>query len=594
MNSPPFPQFVQTFRRNVSAIIMMIAICLIPTGIGQRDILNFNGIPQLWRFLSASLHPNLSWELLKITLDASIVTLAYAICGTFLTLILGTIAGLLCSEVWWQTWQFRSATRRDNNPAFLAHIPYAIARFLLAIPRAIHELIWGLFLLNIWGLDPLVAVVAIAIPFGAITAKVFSEILDDTPRVALQALLSAGVSPLQAFFYSLFPQAFLNLLSYCFYRFECSLRSAAVLGVIGAGGLGYQILLSLQSLKYHELWTFFYALLILNAAIDAASAWLRQQFGCASRMDLTANSSMNSSIPLSQLANRKSSAQPNRGMLFGLLPIALILTGLAFWYINPDYGKLVSPRSQVLLQQFLTTLWPPDASLLLPQNGVTLSRVRWQDSLIAQGLDTIAMSVVGITIAAIGGLALAFPAARNFFLPGGILQGQTGQSWGTGWMAWGMVGLSHVLLLLSRAIPAPIWALVILYVMFPGILPGAIALGIHNLGILGRLMAEVIENLDPRPLQALRTTGASSISVFFYGVLPLVLPRFLAYSLYRWEVCMRETVIVALVGAGGLGRSLTEQLSSLDYRALVVTLAVFLILTFVVDALSAIVRRNLR
>jgi phosphonate transport system permease protein len=107
-------------------------------------------------------------------------------------------------------------------------------------------------------------------------------------------------------------------------------------------------------------------------------------------------------------------------------------------------------------------------------------------------------------------------------------------------------------------------------------------------------MAEVIENLDRRPLEALKTTGASDGGIFLYGILPLILPRFLAYSLYRWEVCMRETVIVGLVGAGGLGQILTEQLTSFDYRALVVTLTAFLSLTFGVDWVSGRLRQSVR
>ncbi len=161
-------------------------------------------------------------------------------------------------------------------------------------------------------------------------------------------------------------------------------------------------------------------------------------------------------------------------------------------------------------------------------------------------------------------------------------------------MGWGSLLVTRCLLLLSRAVPAPVWALVVLFVWFPGILPGAIALGIHNLGILGRLKAEVVENLDDRPLMALKAQGTPSLQVFFYGVLPLTFTRFLAYDLYRWEVCMRETAIVGIVGAGGLGYLMTEQLSSFDYRGLVVTLACFLGLTFGIDWISAIARRALR
>jgi phosphonate transport system permease protein len=135
---------------------------------------------------------------------------------------------------------------------------------------------------------------------------------------------------------------------------------------------------------------------------------------------------------------------------------------------------------------------------------------------------------------------------------------------------------------------------VFLFVMFPGILPGALALGVHNFGILGRLMAEVNENLDDRPVRALRALGASSGQMIGYGILPQNLPRFLAYMLYRWEVCLRETVIVGLVGAGGLGRLLTEQISSFDYGGVVITLGAFVVLTFGVDLISSRMRQTLK
>jgi phosphonate transport system permease protein len=145
-----------------------------------------------------------------------------------------------------------------------------------------------------------------------------------------------------------------------------------------------------------------------------------------------------------------------------------------------------------------------------------------------------------------------------------------------------------------RALSEAIWALVALFFLFPGILPGALGLGLYNLGILGRLMAEVTENLDPRPLRALQGQGASPAQVFLYGVLPATLPRCLAYVLYRWEVCIRATVMVGFVGAGGIGRLLADQMSSFDYRSVATSLVAMLALTFGVDILSSRIRRSLR
>ena len=153
---------------------------------------------------------------------------------------------------------------------------------------------------------------------------------------------------------------------------------------------------------------------------------------------------------------------------------------------------------------------------------------------------------------------------------------------------------SRGVLLLSRALSEGIWALLVLFVFFPGILPGAIALGFYNLGVLGRLMAETTENVDARPLRALKSQGATNAQLFLYGVLPQTLPKNLAYILYRWEVCVRATVVVGLVGAGGLGRLLGEQLASFSYRSVLTSLLFYIGLTFLVDMVSAAVRRAAR
>ena len=540
-------------------------------GLFQRELINAGGWTLVLRFLAAAIHPDLSPELLKLTLEATLKTLAYAVCGTALSVLIGLVGGVLSSEVWWQSVLAVSRGTTYRTPTY-----WLLVRAVLAIPRAIHELIWALFFVNIFGLDPLVAILAITIPFGAITAKVFSEILDETPRQALLALLNSGVPPLNAFIYSLIPQAFLNLLSYSFYRFECSIRSAAVLGIIGAGGLGYELLLSLQSLRYEQMWTFLIALILLSGITDLWSAMLRRRLGAPSRLDLN----------VLNLQERKKPVSKSDPVVKGSFLGGIVLVLFCFWYVQADYSKLWAPRTAQLLAGVVQDAFPPDGSQL--------------SQLFTLSLQTLAMSILAMAVAGLGGILLSFPAASNFLLPGGIFdrgksaqpsffRGDLNRWWGTS-----VLVCTRFLLLFVRAVPEPIWALIFLFVLFPGILPGAIALGLHNLGILGRLMAEVTENLDERPMRSLKALGATSPQVFLYSVLPLTLPRFIAYILYRWEVCIRATVIVGLVGAGGLGRLLTEQLSSFDYKGLLTTLIIFIALTFLVDLISASVRRTLR
>ncbi|MEI2578812.1 PhnE/PtxC family ABC transporter permease [Scytonema sp. PRP1] len=544
----PSPVNWQTFWGLL--FILSVVWSLSVAGVFEQDLINQGGWNLVVRFLVAALSPDLSPEFLLLTLDATLKTLAYAVCGTFFCVIIGLAGGVLSTQVWWKSVSFRGS-----------QAPWLIVRAILAIPRGIHELIWGLFFVNIFGLDPLVAVLAIAIPFGAITAKVFSEILDETPRGPLLALLNSGVPTLSAFAYTLIPQAFPNLLSYSFYRLECSIRSAAVLGIIGAGGLGYQIFLSLQSLRYEQMWTLMFALLLLSGGTDFLSGLLRQRLGVPSRLDLN----------VLNLNQQKLLRERDPVVTFSVLGAVALLI-FSFWYVKADFTKLWAPRSAQLLASVFHDLFPPDVSQL--NQMLTLSA------------QTLAMSILASTGAGLGGILLSFVAAREV--------GKMGRSGDGGTRGLMKSAFTRFLLLFARAVPEPIWALIFLFVLFPGILPGAIALAIHNLGILGRLMAEVIENLDERPLRSLKALGATQSQVFLYGILPLTLPRFLAYILYRWEVCIRATVIVGLVGAGGLGRLLTEQLSSFDYKGLLATLIVFLSLTFVVDIISASVRRSLR
>ena len=146
----------------------------------------------------------------------------------------------------------------------------------------------------------------------------------------------------------------------------------------------------------------------------------------------------------------------------------------------------------------------------------------------------------------------------------------------------------------TRAVPELVWALLIVFFLSPGILPGAIALGIHNLGIVGRLAAEVVEDMDPAPSRALRSSGAGMFQVFLYAVLPQTLPHFITYLLYRWEVVIRTTVVVGFVGAGGLGQVFRLSLSFFHYDQVTLIILWYLMLVLGVDFLSAWLRKMAR
>lgn len=557
----------------LAAFLVAVGWSVWQTGAFRREVINPRGWRLVERFLAAALRPDLSGEFLAVVVEATLQTLTYAVLGIAVSLALGAAGGLFASEVWWLS----ILPGRGGKPPRLARLAWGTVRAALAVPRAVHEILWGLFFLNIFGLNPMTVILAIGLHFGAVTAKVVSEILDETPRDAYHALRNAGAGALAAFFYALIPQAAPNLVAYGFYRFECAIRASAILGVVGAGGLGYQLYLSLDSLAYRQVWTLFYAMVFLSGLTDLWSSLIRGQLNSAARTSLCVDVACGN--PNTSNVTPRPIAAPTWVSRYSL-PLFGVLMIFSLLYVRPDVGIFFSERTQKLWAQIVSDLFPPRLDLAVFLNAAA---------------QTVAMSILALVIASVIGIVMAFPAAQNFALP--EPNGAKRRTWqGQVRRALGLATLvtSRTLLLFMRAIPAPVWALILLFVLFPGILPGAVALGIYAGGILGRLMAETAENLDDRPQRALRASGASGPATFLYAVMPSASPQFLSYILYRWEVCIRETIIVGLVGAGGVGRLLNDQLVAFDFRSIMGTLAGIIVMTFVVDLCSSVIRRQLR
>jgi phosphonate transport system permease protein len=539
-------------RRSVALAAVLATLgALLAAGVGRYEVIRTAGAAQLGEFFHAAVHPKLDGGFLALTAAATVTTFAYAVLGTALSLAIGLIGGVLSSETWW-----RSGTRGRRRRSAVAG--WAAARTALAAPRGIHEVVWGLLLLSLFGIQPIVAVLAIGIPFGAVTAKVFADILDETSRRPYTGLITAGASRPAAVVYGLLPPALSELFSYGFYRFECAIRSATILGLIGAGGLGFQLQLSFQSLQYDEIWTLLYALVVLCAAADFWSGMVRSR----------------RAAPRLLRAGRR----PRRDwVLVGSLVVAAVLVPFSAWWIGLDLSVLWADHTWSVAAQLFDAAWPPQLGAggfaeLFRLTGITL-----------------AMSIVAIVLAFLGGMLLAFPAANLSHLGGRSKGSSAGRA-----ARLLLVAATRGVLIVLRAIPPPVWALLLLFVFYPGLLPGALALGIYTVGVLGRLMAEAAENLDARPLRALRANGAPPPHVFCYGVIPAAAPRFVAYGLYRWEVTIRETVVVGVVGAGGLGVLLRQQLASFDYHGVLATILTLMLLTLLVDVGSALIRRSLR
>lgn len=538
------------------AVLAVIAWSVFKAGADPRDVINTRGWSQVQAFFSAMVRPDLSRDMLVLTARESAVTVGYALVGTALAVVLGSVGGLLLTERLWSPMHGAMARGR---------VGWLVARVGFAVPRSMHEVVFGLILVNILGLNPWVAVLAIGIPFGAVTAKVFAELLDDVPRGAEVALRASGAGRVTAILFATVPRALSDLLSYAFYRFECSLRSAAVLGIVGAGGIGFQLALSFQSLRYNEMWTLLWALILLSGIADRWSSAVRRRRNAAA-IEMHTNDPVTAPPP-----DRNS--RPERDRFISVsAALATIGVPIAMWRLDLDVTTLWDQRARTLAAELVSDSWPPQVG----SGG-------WSQ-LISDSLDTIALAVLSIALAWVIASPIAFLARRPHRHVGGV-RGAARR------LASAIVRFS---MLISRSVPPPVWAFIVVFVLFPGLWPGVVALAIYNAGILGRLQAEVIENADQRPAETLAAMGATNPGALTYATVPAVSGRFVALGLYRWEVAVRETVVVGVVGAAGLGRRLDEQTSSFDYDGILATIVALLVVTVLVDIASASIRRTLR
>ena len=214
-----------------------------------------------------------------------------------------------------------------------------------------------------------------------------------------------------------------------------------------------------------------------------------------------------------------------------------------------------------------------------------LSKSSWNLA-IRLSVNTLWMSILAILIASFAVVLTFMPASRSV-----AIDASQGRS---NWPSLLLFAFIRGVFLFSRSVPELVWAMLILFVFSPGIIVAAVALAIHNYGVLGRLSSEVVENMDQRPIRSIRSAGAGWGQVLIYGIIPQVMPQFVTYVLYRWEVIIRTTIVVGFVAAGGLGMHFRLNMSYQHFDDVGMLICCYLILVLFVDVLAAAFRRMLR
>ncbi len=220
-------------------------------------------------FLGDFFPPKLDPEFLLLVARETWRTVAIATAGIVLALAWAIPLALIAARP-------LSISALSGRMALVPAVLRQAVRWVLMLLRSVPELIWALIFVRVVGLGPTSGVLAIALTYAGMLGKVYAEILESSDAQPTQNLLRNGSGRLQAFFYGLLPQSATELTSYTVYRWECAIRSSAVLGFVGAGGLGQQMDASMKMFNGSEVATMLLVFMALVWLADRASGLLRK------------------------------------------------------------------------------------------------------------------------------------------------------------------------------------------------------------------------------------------------------------------------------------------------------------------------------
>jgi phosphonate transport system permease protein len=477
--------------------LMFLISALLCLAVADLAITALNPWAEMLRLVRGILRPNV----LSIEVWSVVWTVAFAVVGV----ALGATAGFALAIVF---------------PHFAAVRVSALAL------RSIHELFWALLLIQIFGLGATTGVLAIAIPYAGIFAKVFAEIIDEADLTA-ERVLPSGTSAVAAFAFARLPEVAERFKTYTLYRLECGLRSTLVLGFVGLPTVGFHLESYFKQGNYAEaaaLLGVFYLL------IGTRRLWARP-----------------ATLPL---------------LLIGSL--VLLPEGIGA-------GSPIANLARFLGHDIVPApLRKGDIGSLATWSAfaVWLQTIVW-NQVIPGAWNTIVLAQIALVGMGILALAL-FPLVSRLFA------GRIGQPAG------------RVLLVVIRSTPEYMLAYVLLQVLGPSMLPAIIALAVHNGAIVGYLMGRHADALDYRP------DAPRGINLYAYETTPRLFGQFLAYSLYRWEIIVRESAIFGILGVATLGYYVDAAISELRFDVVMVLTLATIGLCAMIDMLSRGLRRALR
>ncbi|WP_124273063.1 phosphonate ABC transporter, permease protein PhnE [Streptomyces sp. ADI96-15] len=516
-----------------------------------------NAVDFLGRALPLDFPP---WEEL---LRLSGQTLAIVVCATLLSVVISVPVAVLAAG--------------NTTPTRAGRLG---ARGLIVLARAVPDVVLAIIFFRVFGLGAMAGVLAMGIHSVGMVGKMYAdaiEQIDEGPRTAVRA---AGASRLQQLATGVLPQVLPSFTANALHRFDINLRISVVLGFVGVEGLGYAIASSLRELDYPRAMALALVVLVLCVLAELLSGALRRGLlprqerrvrrqARRPRTSSTAGSGLRKPPPEADAQSRPAQQRSTvrvgmpwdrrrvRRTAYAAVSFAAVVGSVVAAGLEP--GQFFSGLGN--LPHALSLFWPPETGSILP----TLLADLWVTVKIA-----LAATLIGTALA----LPVGALAARNVS-PSPFT-----------------TGAFRALIVFIRGIPELVLAIVFVVITGLGAVAGALALGIGAIGLLGKLVADSLEEVDSGVEQALRATGAGRWQVFVSGTLPQAAPALVGHVLYQLDVNIRAATLLGIVGAGGIGFQLLNASRVLEFGVVTTVMLLVFATVLVVEGLALWFRRT--
>jgi phosphonate transport system permease protein len=426
---------------------------------------------------------------------------------------------------------------------------YYVMRGLLNIVRAVDTIVWGLILIVWLGLGSFAGMMALTIHSVASLGKLFSEEIEHIDSGPIEAITATGANLLQVIRYAIIPQIVPPFLAYTLLRWDINMRSATVVGFVAGGGIGFFVVETIRMAAYPQYAAALWTVAVVIIIVDYISGRWRESI-------LRDKPSEIGKIKNPVLNRLKTTAY-----------IALGVVVFAYcWYITDiDLNMMFEPAPTFfrLIGDFVSIDRTPEVL----------------DLIIPQMLVTIFQALLATTLGALVALPFSFLAARNL----------TGRSPATAWVYILVRSIFNIM----RSIEALLYVAIFVFWVGIGPFAGMLALSVTTFALMGKLFSEAIENIDPGPIEAITTTGANILQVVNYAILPQIVPPFVSYLIYQWDINIRMATIIGFAGGGGIGLTLYTYFGSLQYHKAGTVVAIIVVVVALMDFTSAKLREKL-